>query len=203
MKYPKLRELKEAVKALIKGPYTSKFPKEPYVAENFRGKPEYVEDECIGCGACAEVCPAVAIDVVEKINKNGKSTRKLVLHYDICLFCGQCVANCTSEKGIIQTHEYALALFDRKLAIEEVEKELVMCQDCGEVIGVKDQLVFLANKLGLLASGNPLLMLTSQKELGLLKEDPAEKSSPEGRANMFRVLCPKCRRETVITDIWG
>lgn len=37
MRYPKLRELKEALKALIKGPYTSKFPFKPHVPfERFR-----------------------------------------------------------------------------------------------------------------------------------------------------------------------
>ncbi|KAF5434557.1 hydrogenase-4 component H [Candidatus Methanophagaceae archaeon] len=37
MKYPKLRELVEAIKAVLKGPYTSKFPKKPYVPHpNFR-----------------------------------------------------------------------------------------------------------------------------------------------------------------------
>ncbi len=37
---PKLRELKEAVTALIMGPYTSKFPKVmPVMPEHFRGTP--------------------------------------------------------------------------------------------------------------------------------------------------------------------
>ena len=41
MKKPKLRELKEAVTALIRGPYTDKFPKTPAVIpERFRGKPK-------------------------------------------------------------------------------------------------------------------------------------------------------------------
>ena len=62
MKKPKLRELKEAITALVKGPYTSKFPKvAPTVPEHFRGTPTYVPDECVGCGSCGQVCPAGAI----------------------------------------------------------------------------------------------------------------------------------------------
>ena len=44
MKKPKLRELKEAVTALWKGPYTIDFPRSPSpVAAEYRGKPEYQE----------------------------------------------------------------------------------------------------------------------------------------------------------------
>ena len=62
MRKPKLRELKEAVRAVIFGPYTSKFPFVPHTPpDGFRGKPEFDEEGCIGCAACAEVCPAVAL----------------------------------------------------------------------------------------------------------------------------------------------
>ena len=62
MRKPKLRELKEAILAVIRGPYTTKFPFEPHTPpESFRGKPAFDEDLCVGCGACAEVCPALAI----------------------------------------------------------------------------------------------------------------------------------------------
>ena len=160
-------------------------------------------DVCVGCGTCAIVCPPRAIEVTEKINKEGVSTRKLTLRQDTCIFCGQCVANCITEKGIRQTHEYDLAVFNREQAVEEIEKELVLCSCCGEVIGTKEQFAFLARKLGLLASGNPLLILASQEELKLVTEDPHDKDAPAGRANMFRILCPKCRHQAVLTDIWG
>jgi hydrogenase-4 component H len=202
MKYPKLRELKEAIKSLLSSPYTTKYPREPYFAENFRGKPEYNDAECVGCGACAKVCPARAIEVTEEKKSREVLVRKLVLHHDICIFCGQCEANCITEKGIKQTNEYALALFDRKLAVQEVEKELVLCSSCSEVIGTKAHLVFLSKKLGLLAQANPLLIVSSYKDINLLKDTPADKTPVEGRANMFKVLCPKCRRQTVVQDIW-
>ncbi|MCK5558003.1 MAG: 4Fe-4S binding protein, partial [Candidatus Hydrogenedentes bacterium] len=85
MRKPKLRELGEALKLLfIEGPYTSKFPKEPSIPpETFRGKPQYDEEKCIGCGACAQVCPSRAIEVIDNLETR---KRKLVLRYDICIF---------------------------------------------------------------------------------------------------------------------
>ncbi|MCK4325228.1 4Fe-4S dicluster domain-containing protein, partial [bacterium] len=149
MRLPSLfqpRILKEAFKALFTGPYTTKFPFQPHVpAEKFRGKPEYDEKECVGCGACAEVCPSNAIEVIDE------EKRRLVLHYDTCIFCGQCQANCITEKGITLTKEYDLTLFDRSKAIEEVEKELLRCEFCNSVIGAVDHIKWLAKKLGPLA----------------------------------------------------
>ena len=80
MRYPKLRELKEAIKALIVGPYTSKFPKEPSLPfPRFRGKPQYYKDDCVGCGACAEVCPSQTIEVTEDMRQK---VRKLTLRLE-------------------------------------------------------------------------------------------------------------------------
>ena len=46
---PKIRELIEAIKALIVGPYTSSFPKKPHIAHrNFRGQPKYDEEKVTG-----------------------------------------------------------------------------------------------------------------------------------------------------------
>ena len=68
MKYPKLRELKEAIKSLFSKPYTTKFPFEPHEGfDGFRGKPKYFEEYCVGCGACSEVCPGLAITVIDPI----------------------------------------------------------------------------------------------------------------------------------------
>ncbi len=62
MRYPKLRELKEAVISLVTPAYTSRFPLEPHIPyDRFRGKPVVDDENCVGCETCANVCPPHAI----------------------------------------------------------------------------------------------------------------------------------------------
>jgi hydrogenase-4 component H len=199
MRKPKLRELKEALTAVVKGPYTSSFPftpLQPY--EAFRGQPQYHEDECIGCGACAEVCPARTIDVIDE-----GDTRTLIHHYDNCIYCAQCEANCTTKKGIQLSHEYALAVFDREQAVTSVEKELVRCEHCGDVITTLEHLEWIARKVGSLAYANPTLLLALHKHLGA-EVAPSERpdDKPVGRYDSYMILCPTCRREVYLTEDW-
>ena len=205
MKYPKLRELREAIKSLFSRPYTTKFPFKPHEAfDGFRGKPKYFEDYCVGCGACAQVCPGNAIKVVdpeEPVTKlDPVPMRRIVLRYDTCIFCGNCQANCITEKGIQLTGEFDLALFDRNLAVEDIEKELIICELCGAIVSTLDHLKWLARRLGTLAYGNPTLLLISQREL--IPVESGKKGEELRRPDMLKVLCPKCRREVTIKDIW-
>jgi len=193
MRTPKLRELKEAVTALIRGPYTAKFPAEPTpLAEAFRGAPRFDEDECVGCGACANVCPTGALEMTDDV-ESGK--RRLVISLDRCIFCGQCALNCLTEKGVAQTNEYDLSTTDRSTLRETVEKRLLMCEACGAVIGAEDHVKWVADRLGPLSFSNPTLLLTALQELGLVdKAPPAGKQLRRG--DRIRVLCPKCRQVT-------
>lgn len=206
MKYPKLRELKEAIKSLFSRPYTSMYPFKPHEPyEGFRGKPQYFEEYCVGCGACAEVCPGNAISVVDPpepvMKKTPAPMRKVECRYDMCNFCGNCEAHCITEKGIQLTKEYDLALFDRKLAVENIEKELVICDLCGAIVTAKDHLRWLAKRLGTLAYGNPTLLLVSQHEL--IPVESGVKGEELRRPDILKVLCPKCRHEVMLKDIWG
>ena len=48
------RVLREALRSLFSRPFTTRFPAEPFVPdEAFRGRPRFVEEGCVGCGACA------------------------------------------------------------------------------------------------------------------------------------------------------
>ena len=214
MRYPKLRELKEAITALIKGPYTTKFPFKSHVPEKrFRGKPEYSKDGCVGCKACAEVCPTGCIEVKD-IPDAETPVRKLELHYDSCIFCGQCQAACITQEGIKLSNKFDLAIFDRSQAIESVEKELVLCEGCGCAVGAKDHLSWVAKKLGPLAYSSPTSYLSALKELKLAYLAPPfwqdksfsakragldiEKQEDLIRQDRIKVLCPKCRREVTL-----
>ncbi len=197
MKYPKLRELKEAIRALIKGPYTTKFPYEPHKPyERFRGRPKFYVADCIGCTVCAQVCPAKAIDIEDIKNK-----RILTVHWDICVFCGQCQANCPPEKGIMLSQEFDFATTEKREDLKQtIEKELILCDSCGEVIGPYDQILWVAKKIGPLCFSNASLILFYLKNFSLaLKEKPRQKEELEfQRCDRIKILCPACRRQVVI-----
>jgi len=199
VKLPKIRELIEAIKALILGPYTSKFPLEqPVIPDGFRGKPQFYEDDCVGCLACLEVCPAKAIEYVDD---KKKQLRILTHHQDICIYCQQCERACITEKGIKLTKEYDLATFDRSKSITQSKKELVICEHCGEVVAPLDHLKFLAKKVGHLLYANPNLLLARHDELKLLEADQPL-CSPHWRSGHLKMLCPNCRREIILKEQW-
>jgi len=197
MRYPKLRELKEAIRALVKGPYTSRFPYEPHQPfEGFRGRPEYHEEDCIGCGACFQVCPAKAIDM-----QDIKDKRILNVRWDLCIFCGQCQANCPTEKGITLSKEFDLATTGKREELyQEIKKQLMLCQCCGELVAPYDQVLWVAKRLGPLTFSNASLMLFYLQNLDLaLKEKPSPKKEEVFlRSERMKILCPRCRREAVL-----
>jgi formate hydrogenlyase subunit 6/NADH:ubiquinone oxidoreductase subunit I len=202
MKYPKLRELKEAITAAIKGPYTSKFPYVPHKPyQRFRGKSKYDADSCIGCAACYQVCPAGAIEFLDKI-ENGKAKRVFTLHWDICISCGQCQANCPTEKGIALSQEFDLATTESRQELkQEIEKALLICECCNEIIAPRDQVLWVAKKIGPLTFANASLMFFYLKNMGLAGKDKLPVKNTAGevlRSDRIKVLCPRCRREAVV-----
>lgn len=203
MRYPKLRELKEAITALIKGPYTSPFPRQPHIPpKRFRGKPEYSNDGCIACGACELICPARAIECRDTVTA-GKAVRRMVLHLDECHYCGQCSALCTTHDetppGIRHTLEFDLAGFNRADMISATdEKELVVCEICGGIITSRAHLEWTARKLGPLAFSNPTLFIEAMKGLGFAEEVSLPARDYMLRSDRIKVLCAKCRRKATI-----
>ena len=204
MRKPKLRELKEALRAVILGPYTSKYPYEPHTPpDGFRGKPEYDETECIGCGACAEVCPALAITVIDRTG-DAPATRVLEQRSDKCVFCGQCELNCTTTKGIRLTKTYDMSTLDRAECVERIEHELVLCEVCGAIVGAAKHLRWVAEQLGAKAYANPTLIISADGGMRLASRDAGRPGEPTlARSDMMRVMCPACRRTTVLRELWG
>ena len=204
MRKPKLRELKEAVRALIFGPYTTKYPFEPHEpADGFRGKPEFDTDGCVGCGACAEVCPAVSITVTDLPDADPPK-RVIEQRWDKCIFCGQCELLCTTKEGIRLTKQYDMSTLDRAECRQQIEHELVICEVCGAVVGTIKHLRWVAERLGAKAYANPTLIVLADGSMQLARREAGRPDAPTlARSDMMRIQCPACRRTTVIRELWG
>jgi hydrogenase-4 component H len=207
MYLPKIREIGEAVKALLIGPYTSSFPKKPHVPHsNFRGMPKFNADYCVGCLACEQVCPAKCIthqDIIEETPEGKKIAKRVMIHYyDTCIICGQCEAHCIADhQGIKCSDEWNKAFFDRSKAYETIEKELELCEICGEPFACKDHLSWVAERVGELSYSSPTLYLSRYKELGLVQESLTWTTSKKKASDRYRILCARCRRQTTLEDL--
>jgi hydrogenase-4 component H len=206
MRKPKLRELQEAIKALIKGPYTTKFPFAPAeIIPEFRGKPVFVEENCILCGACEQICPSDAIEIRDIINEDGTATRIMYRNYLRCIWCSQCAAYCTVENGIEITNEFDLSTLDKNsdTGYEQIEGKLVLCEKCGAPITSEKHLLWLAEKLGTKAFQNQTIFITYMKSMGLADDETYVKRDEYIREDLNKILCPKCRRAIMMAEDWS
>ena len=190
------RILKQAIKAVFLPAYTTRFPAEPFEPqESFRGRPRFNADGCIGCGACAEVCPSKCIDVIDDLDAS-PPMRTLVQHLDACILCGQCERYCPTQKGIRMSREWDFAGFAAEDFEERVEKELVMCEICGDLLAPADQLYWLADRLGPASFANPTLAMFAGQRLGYVEQGVRSTSESALRADRMAIQCPKCKRQT-------
>lgn len=202
MRYPKIRELKEAVVSLLTPAYTSSFPNKAHTPfENFRGKPEVDDKNCVGCETCANVCPSQAITIE---NDRSTGTRIITRDFGKCIFCGMCQQHCITGKGVILSDKiFDLAVFERDKLVEKQEKRLVVCKNCDAIITTDEHIQYLHNKLGPKAFASTLnLNLLNQKlELAPAEETDVEIRDGLKRKDMFNIICPNCMRSVLIQYI--
>lgn len=198
MYLPKIREVKEALTSFFSKPYTTMFPAEKFIpSEHYRGFPRYYAEDCVGCGTCEQVCPATAITITDDI---GLRKRTLMINYASCMNCGQCQEKCITGKGVILSNEYSFSYMDKndKSILEHIEKELVLCEICGEIIAPRDHLNWVKNRLGAKAYAHPNFLLETQREF--FEVEPSEPKSRIRREDQIKEVCPKCRQKVVVED---
>lgn len=202
MRYPKLRELKEAIISLVTPAHTSRFPFEEHIPfQNFRGKPVVDDKNCVGCEACANVCPAQAITVSDD---KEKKTRTITRDYGKCIFCGQCEANCITRKGVILSNKlFDLSTFDKRKLIEMQEKELLICENCGSIITTKEHIHFLHYRMGAKAFSSILALNMLNERLKLAEEEDVSVKITDDlkRKDMFNIICPNCLRKILVGNL--
>jgi len=136
--------LKLLSKALSIGKVTEKYPFAPIeVPEDYRGKPVINEEECIGCGACANACPPQAIQVYDDIERG---VRVVHLFLGRCIFCARCQDVC--PVGAIKlTQEFELATPNQEDLHQAVELKLARCAKCGKPYDTYRHLIHVAEKV--------------------------------------------------------
>lgn len=190
------RVLREALASLFSKPFTTRFPDEPFTPdEGFRGRPRFVDEGCVACGACAQVCPPKCIEVIDDLDPE-RPTRTLIQHLDACIWCGQCERHCPTGAGIELTTEWDFLGVRPEDFEERVQKELLLCEICGGAVAPTDQLRWLYRRLGPIAFANPTLLLVALQDLGTADAAPKSASAEALRADRLRVQCPTCRRST-------
>jgi hydrogenase-4 component H len=96
------------------------------VPEGFRGRPVFDGNKCVGCGGCANNCPARSIlifDVCQELR---------ILQYvgGRCTYCGRCAEVCP-EKAITMSPEFETSTNDIGDAEQRLELFMSTCQRCG------------------------------------------------------------------------
>jgi ferredoxin len=127
----------------------------------------------------------------------------MIVHLDECHYCGQCSAYCTTKDetppGIRHTTEFDISGADRaKMVSETKEKELALCEICGQVITAKAHLEWAAKRLGPLAFSNPTLFISSLGAMRFAEELKEMVKKDLTRSDRIRVLCAKCRRRATL-----
>lgn len=118
--------LREVLICLRAGRVTLPYPFKPMKAPpNFRGRPSIDGEKCIGCGACAEVCPPRLISIADLGMR-----RRIEMDYSRCTYCARCQEICPVESARC-TDDFEDATASRDDLTVSVELELFPCKGCG------------------------------------------------------------------------
>ena len=131
---------------ISKGRVTYRYPSERKpVPEGLRGRPEIVFDACIGCGACAHVCPPNALTVEEQ-----EEMWKMKLFFGRCIMCGLCEEVCPVD-AVRFSEDYELASTTKEALEVEFQMRRVKCEACGAYFTTERALNYTLSEYGELA----------------------------------------------------
>jgi formate hydrogenlyase subunit 6/NADH:ubiquinone oxidoreductase subunit I len=100
---------RELLKNAVSKPCTLIYPFEKReMPKGSRGRHEYDEAKCTGCGMCSRVCPSFAIE----LKGLGPKCEGLKINLGACLFCQQCEESCPTG-AIWLTTAYELAVINK------------------------------------------------------------------------------------------
>lgn len=138
--------------------------------EGFRGDPHVDPEKCIGCSACANVCPADAIQI-----EDGAAARSVRFMRHACVFCASCQDVCPTHA--VELRPGDAAWFRTKGAsMAEATLPLATCLSCGGRFMPAAQLEW------------AMKSVTDKREL-----TQADRQALQGRLG----ICPACRRSRI------
>ncbi|MEI6859290.1 MAG: formate hydrogenlyase complex iron-sulfur subunit [Shewanella sp.] len=152
------------------GESTTKYPFAPIeVDDTFRGKPEFLPEQCIACAACTRACPPNAL-IMETNEQTG--IRRWQLSLARCIYCGRCEEVCPTG-AIKLSKEFELAVTNKADLYQQAEFSLSHCQTCEQAFAPKKSVQYV---------------------LDLLIHNGLDESQIEQWAKLLNT-CPECRRK--------